>query len=102
MNAPTIVIGEDVAAKINAQVGAALGPIDCDVIRARLGELVDLYTDAGEARDALAAAIEAAAKAARIEPKALRSFLTARCGKDPNKKRREADQLAFLFEEIGR
>ena len=64
-------------------------------------DLVDLYTKAGKASDTLNDAIKAAAEKAGLQASAVRKFVVARAGEKYEEKKRDAEQLSLLFDEIG-
>jgi hypothetical protein len=66
-----------------------------------VGTLVADLKHAQEAGKVFGDGIVANAKRAGIEASVLRRFITARAGEDFEEKKRDAQQLSLLFEELG-
>ena len=69
-------------------------------IRERLHELEQLYREGVEASEAFADAVKETAEASGLLAKVVRKFVTARCRDEIDERKRENEQLTFLFDDI--
>ena len=75
--------------------------IKVGVVKARIGELVDLHRESETAKEALSDAIKATAQEAGLEASVVKRFVAARAGDGFLKSRRKSEQLELLFDQVG-
>lgn len=75
--------------------------VKIDGLEDKIDELVRLHHTHCTAAEDLNAAIKAVAEQTGLMASVVRKFVTARAGENFGDKKREAEQLAFVFEEIG-
>ena len=63
--------------------------------------LIELYTKSGEAADKLNDAIKATAEKTGLMASVIRKYVVARAGESYEERKRDADQLSLVFEEVG-
>lgn len=66
-----------------------------------IDDLVKQYTKARDAAQELSDDIKAAAEKGGVSAKALRSLVAARASENFEERKREVEQLQFLFEKVG-
>lgn len=74
--------------------------IDLKVIKDRLGELKSLKAAAKQASVAYSDGIKAAAKDSGLNASAVRRFVDAAAGDSIEERKRDAEQLSLLFDEV--
>jgi hypothetical protein len=70
-------------------------------VRERVDELVVLYQTYKQSGEDLNEGIKALAEASGLMAAVIRKFIVARAGENFTEKKREADQLSLVFEEVG-
>lgn len=74
--------------------------IDLKVVKDRLGELKSLKARAKEASTDYSEAIKKAAQDSGLNASAVRRFVDAAAGNSIEERKRDAEQLALLFDEV--
>lgn len=74
--------------------------IDLKIVKDRLGELKRLKAAAKSASTAYSDGIKAAAKDAGLNSSAVRRFVDAAAGDSIDERKRDAEQLSLLFDEV--
>jgi len=74
--------------------------IRLEELRKKVGYLVKLHTAAKDAREEFAEAVRAVAEASGLQAKVVRRFVVAKSGTTFEKKKKEAEQLQLVFDEV--
>lgn len=70
-------------------------------VKEKIDHLVALHNTAKQASTDLSDAIKAVAEQGGVNAKALRALVAARAGDNFEEKKREVEQMTFLFEKVG-
>lgn len=82
-------------------LSSAAGAIKLETIKIRIDHLLQLKRTADGAATDYAEAVKAVAESANCIPGVVKKFVSARFGEKFIEKKREAEQLSLLFDEIG-
>jgi hypothetical protein len=74
--------------------------IRLDELRKKLGYLIRLHTAAKDAKEEFAEAVQAVAEASGFQATVVRRFVNAKAGSTFEKKKKEAEQLSLVFDEV--
>jgi hypothetical protein len=71
------------------------------VVQAAIGELIDSLVKAQNASDRFNTMVKKVAEEAGMQASNVKKFVKARAGEAFQERKRDADQMALLFEEVG-
>jgi Mg2+ and Co2+ transporter CorA len=74
--------------------------IRLEELRKKVGYLVRLHTAAKDASEEFAEAVRAVAEASALQAKVVRRFVAAKAGTTFETKKKEAEQLSLVFDEV--
>jgi hypothetical protein len=74
--------------------------IRLEELRKKVGYLVRLHNTAQDAKEEFAEAVRAVAEASGLQAKVVRRFVVAKAGTTFEKKKKEAEQLSLVFDEV--
>lgn len=75
-------------------------PIRLEELRKKVNYLVKLHDAAQTSREEFSEAVRAVAEASGLQAKVVRRFVIAKAGTTFDRKKKEAEQLSLVFEEV--
>lgn len=100
MNTSARVVNVAALARVRVDHEDQEAVVKLDAVRENLHDLEQQYRDSVDTAEAFAEAIKAVAEESGLFPKVLRRFVIARVKDQIRERKRECDQLFFLFDEI--